>query len=56
MKAILFTLVRSFEFELDAPVAKIKKRTVLVQRVVVVRDDGEEEARMPLVIRPYVHV
>lgn len=54
MKALLFTLVRSFEFELDAPADKIKKKSMIVQRAFVVGEDGTEEAKMPLIIRPYI--
>ncbi|KAI0688229.1 cytochrome P450 [Cytidiella melzeri] len=55
MKALLFTLIRSFEFELGVPADKVKKRTAIVQRPIVVGDDDKEEGKMPLFIRPYVH-
>ncbi|KAI0682779.1 cytochrome P450 [Cytidiella melzeri] len=56
MKAILFTLVREFEFELDVPVDMVKKRTAIVQRPVVVGVERKEEGKMPLRVRRYVRV
>ena len=51
MKAFLFTLIRSFEFELAVPVNTITKRTMIVQRPVVTQD-GHEKIHMPLVVKP----
>ncbi|KAI0083795.1 cytochrome P450 [Irpex rosettiformis] len=53
MKALLFVLVRSFEFELAVPADKIKKKTAIVQRPIVVGDE-KEEPKMPLLIKAYV--
>ncbi|KAJ6551196.1 cytochrome P450 [Mycena capillaripes] len=53
MKALLFTLVRAFEFELAVPVADIGKRTAVVQRPFV-RSEPEGGNQMPLLIRPYI--
>ncbi|KAI0701860.1 cytochrome P450 [Cytidiella melzeri] len=53
MKALLFTLVRSFEFELDVSADKVKKRSTIVQRPVIVGNDNKMEGKMPLRIRPY---
>ena len=55
MKALLFTLVRAFEFELEVPGDKIKKRSTIVQRPFVIGDEDKEESKMPLIIRPYIH-
>lgn len=53
MKALLFTLVRAFDFELEVPGEKIKKRSTIVQRPFVIGDEDKEESKMPLIIRPY---
>ncbi|KAI0701865.1 cytochrome P450 [Cytidiella melzeri] len=53
MKALLFTLVRSFEYELDVPADNVKKRSAIVQRPAITGDDGKEEGKLPLLIRPY---
>jgi len=52
MKALLFTLVRSFEFELAVPANDIVKRSTIVQRPVVV-SDPEGGNQMPLLVKPY---
>ncbi|KAI0083798.1 cytochrome P450 [Irpex rosettiformis] len=55
MKALLFTLVRAFEFELEVPGDKIKKRSTIVQRPFIIGDENtKEESKMPLIIRPYI--
>ncbi len=55
MKALLFTLVRAFEFELEVPADRIKKRSTIVQRPIVAGDENnKEEGKLPLIIRPYV--
>ncbi|KIK04023.1 hypothetical protein K443DRAFT_676331 [Laccaria amethystina LaAM-08-1] len=53
LKALLFTLVRAFEFELAVPVKDIVKRSSgLVHRPVLLTDpDGGNQ--MPLIIRPF---
>ncbi|KAJ7885368.1 cytochrome P450 [Mycena leptocephala] len=53
MKALLFTLVRAFEFELAVPAADIGKKTSVVQRPIV-RSEPEGGNQMPLLIKPYV--
>ncbi|KAF8435673.1 cytochrome P450 [Boletus edulis BED1] len=52
MKAILFTLVRAFEFELAVPVSEIGKKSTLVQRPVL-RSDPNNKSQLPLLIQPY---
>ncbi|KAF8131040.1 cytochrome P450 [Boletus edulis] len=52
MKAILFTLVRAFEFELAVPVSEIGKKSTLVQRPVL-RSDPKNKSQLPLLIQPY---
>ncbi|KAF8626325.1 hypothetical protein AX15_004986 [Amanita polypyramis BW_CC] len=50
MKAILFTLLRAFEFELAVPPDEVKMKTSIVQRPVLASDpDGKNQ--MPLLIR-----
>jgi len=50
IKAILFTLLRSFEFELAVPKEDIVKRSAIVTRPVL-RGDVENKTQMPLTIR-----
>ncbi|KAM6500936.1 Cytochrome P450 [Amanita muscaria] len=50
MKALLFTLVRAFEFQLAVPANEIKKKSNVVQRPVLV-SDGKNQ--MPLLVKPY---
>ncbi|KAJ7432017.1 cytochrome P450 [Mycena galericulata] len=53
-KALLFTLIRAFEFELAVPVEYIgKKSTFLVQRPMVL-SEREAGNQMPLLLRPVV--
>jgi len=51
MKALLFTLVRAFEFELAVPPEEIGKKSSIVQRPIL-RSDPEGGNQMPLLIRP----
>jgi hypothetical protein len=53
MKALLFTLVRAFEFELAVPIADIQKKTAIVQRPMV-RSEPAAGDQMPLIIKPYI--
>ncbi|KAJ6457452.1 cytochrome P450 [Mycena vitilis] len=53
MKALLFTLVRAFEFELAVPVADIGKKTSIVQRPIIRSEPGGGN-QMPLLIKPYI--
>ena len=50
MKALLFTLVRAFEFELAVPPEDIGKKTGLVQRPVVLSDQAGGN-QMPLLLK-----
>ncbi|KAH7910376.1 cytochrome P450 [Hygrophoropsis aurantiaca] len=52
MKALLFTLIRSFEFELAVPVNDIGSIAKIVQ-VPFVRSEPEKQSQMPLLIKPY---
>ncbi|KAJ7662455.1 cytochrome P450 [Mycena rosella] len=53
MKALLFSLVRSFEFELAVPIADIGKTSVIVQRPILL-SDPKAGNQMPLLVRPAV--
>ncbi|KAJ7891297.1 cytochrome P450 [Mycena olivaceomarginata] len=53
MKALLFTLVRAFEFELAVPASDIGKKTSVVQRPIV-RSEPTAGNQMPLLIKSYV--
>ncbi|PPQ79656.1 hypothetical protein CVT26_015782 [Gymnopilus dilepis] len=50
-KALLFTLVRAFEFELAVPADEIIKKTTIVQRPII-KSDPEGGNRMPLILKP----
>ncbi|TFK45693.1 cytochrome P450 [Heliocybe sulcata] len=52
MKAIIFTLVRAFEFELAVPKDKIVKRSMIVTRPVDI-SEPDQRNRLPIVVRPY---
>jgi len=52
MKAILFTIVRAFEFDLAVPPAGIIKKTSIVQRPVLATDPNGH-SQMPLLIKRY---
>ncbi|KAF8898203.1 cytochrome P450 [Gymnopilus junonius] len=51
MKALLFTLIRAFEFELAVPADEIVKKTTIVQRPII-KSDPEGGNRMPLILKP----
>ncbi|KAF8552300.1 cytochrome P450 [Imleria badia] len=51
-KAILFILVRTFEFALAVPASEIGSKTAIVQRPVL-RSDPTNKAQLPLLVRPY---
>lgn len=55
MKALLFTLVRAFEFKLAVPPNEIGKKSSVVQRPVLLNDVGAG-SQLPLFVTPYVHV
>lgn len=52
MKALLFTLVRAFEFELAVPASEIGKKSTIVQRPVL-RSDPKNKPQLPLLLKPY---
>ncbi|EIW75992.1 cytochrome P450 [Coniophora puteana RWD-64-598 SS2] len=51
MKALLFSLVKAFEFELAVPVSDIGVRQTVVRRPIV-KSQKEKGAQMPLLIKP----
>lgn len=51
MKALLFVLLRSFEFELAVDPVTVSKAHSGITRPVI--SSEEEENRMPLLVRPY---
>ncbi|PPQ82386.1 hypothetical protein CVT25_008347 [Psilocybe cyanescens] len=53
MKALLFILVRAFEFDLAVPASDIQKKSVVVTRPVLA-SDPEKSNQMPLIVRPVV--
>lgn len=50
-KAILFSLVRAFEFELAVDASRVGSRTAILQRPVL-RDDPTHQAQLSLFVRP----
>ncbi len=52
MKALLFALVRAFEFELAVPASDIQKKTSIVQRPLL-RSAPEQGSQMPLLVRRF---
>ena len=50
MKALLFAVIRNFEFELAVPVADIQKKSAIVQRPIL-RTAPEKGSQMPMIIR-----
>ncbi|KAF9534062.1 cytochrome P450 [Crepidotus variabilis] len=55
MKALLFTLIRAFEFELAVPAEDIRKKTSIVQRPLVA-SEKEKGHQMPLRLKPITRV
>jgi len=51
MKAILFSFVRSFDFEFAVPPTEIKRKTMVVGRPFLA-SDLQAGPQLPLVIRP----
>ena len=51
MKAILFSFVRSFDFELAVPPSQITRKTMVVTRPFLA-SDPDSGAQMPLIIQP----
>jgi cytochrome P450 len=54
MKALLFALIRAFEFELAVPSDDIIKKTMIVQRPLV-KSDLKSGSQMPLILKPVHH-
>lgn len=52
MKALLFTLVRSFEFELAVSPERVRKTAAPVLRPIIVGEG--KTGQMPLLIKTYV--
>ena len=52
MKALLFALVRAFEFELSVPAEDIKAKLLVVRRPCV-KSEADVGPQMPLIIKPY---
>ncbi|KLO16841.1 cytochrome P450 [Schizopora paradoxa] len=53
MKAILFSLIRSFEFELAIPADEFTKRSMVVTRPYL-KSEQNGRAQMPLLVKPYI--
>jgi hypothetical protein len=51
MKALLFTLIRAFEFKLAVPPEDIGKKSTIVQRPLVLSDPAGGN-QMPLLLKP----
>ncbi|EKM59790.1 uncharacterized protein PHACADRAFT_206015 [Phanerochaete carnosa HHB-10118-sp] len=51
-KALLFALIRGFEFELAVPAGDIEKRSAVVTHPVVVGPDGKAKRSLPVIIKP----
>jgi len=52
MKALLFTLLRSFEFDLAVPVEDIEKRSMVVTRPYL-KSDKKGGAQLPMLVKVY---
>lgn len=52
MKALVFALVRSFEFELAVPAGQLTAKTIGVQRPAV-RGEQNQGCQLPLLIKVY---
>ena len=50
LKALIFTLIRNFEFELGVPVEDVVPMGQIVQRPGL---RGQKVAALPLILRPY---
>ena len=53
MKALLFVLVRSFEFDLAEPAENIAKKSMVVTRPAL-RSDMKAGNQLPLWVKPYI--
>ncbi|KAJ7745985.1 cytochrome P450 [Mycena metata] len=56
LKALLFTLVRSLEFELAVPAADIGRLTMTIVQQPMVRSDPAAGSQMPLLIKPFTRL
>lgn len=54
MKALLFTLIRAFEFELAVPRADLAARAISVTQGPFLLSDAEAGSQLPLFVRPVV--
>ncbi|KAF8337732.1 cytochrome P450 [Amanita rubescens] len=54
MKALLFTLLRAFEFSIAVPAADIKRKWLVVQRPVLASDPNGK-SQLPLLVKVYQH-
>lgn len=52
MKAILYTLIRAFEFELAVPAADIRSKQSVVSRPIVI-SEPDAGSQLPLLVRAY---
>ena len=52
MKALLFTLVRTFEFQLAVPASDIGRKLMIVQRPILL-SDPKGGPQLPLLLKPY---
>ena len=52
MKALVFTLVRRFEFELAVPVEDIEAQSMIIARPSV-KSEAHAGAQLPLLVRLY---
>lgn len=52
LKAILFTLIRAFEFELAVPAEDIVAKTESLQRPSLL-SEPEKRYQLPLLVKPY---
>ncbi|KAF9453705.1 cytochrome P450 [Macrolepiota fuliginosa MF-IS2] len=55
MKALLFTLIRAFEFKLAVSPDEIGQKTGMVQRPILI-NNLKAGVQMPLLVTPYVHI
>ena len=54
MKALIFSLVRAFEFELAVPPERVTKKSTIILRPIILGEDDNSN-QMPLLVKPYVH-
>ena len=54
MKALLFALVRAFEFELAVPAKDIAPSTMSIVQRPLVLTEPEKGSQLPVFIKPYV--